>query len=380
MTTLATAPPSPRIHYLDSVRGLAALAVVFYHFFGWRWSETLKFHLASIIFNGSDAVSLFFVLSGLVLSWKYFYPNTNLVIDGPHYRDYVVNRIVRLYLPFVAALLLIYYYLNHHHGDNVKLLMEFITNEFHWMEEAVLIRGKHDMYGPGWTLEVEMAVSLLIPFLVLLLRYSRQLFLTLIGVSVVLGAPFMPWQIIHFMLGMVLTYYFPKIVRYNLKNSKIYPLRYLLYLVVFGLFSIRHITRIYPFGELTNYWLGMLRLDIFLFTGIGSFLILAYIINSPRLQRWLTVKPLLFLGRISYSVYLVHWYFVDYGISLINRFVPYFPSYRVAVIAVLACTVTATIIVATVFNILIERPSIRLGKRLSRHLIAQRSLTTSATQ
>ena len=56
-----------RLEYLDSVRGIAALMVVFYHFIGWKWAEEPAFHLSSMIFNGSDAVSFFFVLSGLVL-------------------------------------------------------------------------------------------------------------------------------------------------------------------------------------------------------------------------------------------------------------------------------------------------------------------------
>ena len=229
--------PTQRINYLDSVRGLAALAVVFYHFFGWKWDrfpdKLLQYNLTSLVFNGSDAVSLFFVLSGLVLSWKYFYPNQALVIDGPHYREYVLNRVVRLYLPFLAALLLVYYYSIHHHGDNLTLLSEFVTNKFGWMEEALLIRGKHDLYTPGWTLEVEMVGSLLLPFLVLLLRYNRQLFGTLLAVFLVIGGSFVMGTLGHFMLGMVLTYYFPRIAGYNLRQSKLYPFRFLLYLLIF---------------------------------------------------------------------------------------------------------------------------------------------------
>ena len=366
---LSSSLPTQRINYLDSVRGLAALAVVFYHFFGWKWDrfpdKLLQYNLTSLVFNGSDAVSLFFVLSGLVLSWKYFYPNQALVIDGPHYREYVLNRVVRLYLPFLAALLLVYYYSIHHHGDNLTLLSEFVTNKFGWMEEALLIRGKHDLYTPGWTLEVEMVGSLLLPFLILLMRYNRQLFVTLLAVFLVIGGGFVMGTLGHFMLGMVLTYYFPRIASYDMRQSKLYPFRFLLYLLVFALFSARHLTRIYPLGELANYWLGMLRLDLFHFTGLGAFGILAYIINSPRLQQFLVIKPLLFLGRISYSVYLVHWYFVGQVMNDWDKYSAPFSNSKVAFIVLLAATVTATLLFATVFNVLFERPAIRLGKMLS---------------
>lgn len=371
--------PTHRINYLDSVRGLAALMVVFYHFIGWKWAETLQFKLASMVFNGSDAVSLFFVLSGLVLSWKYFQPNEELVIDGPHYREFVVNRLVRLYVPYVAAILLIYYYMAHRHDDNTQLLTEFIHNKFNWFEEVLLIRGRHDLYNPGWTLEIELAASLLLPFLVLLLRYNRQLFFMLAILSLVLGPPLMLSFLWHFMLGMTLTYYFPRIARYDLRTHRFYHLRYVVYLAAFLLFSVRHITRIYPLGDSGNYWMGLLKLDLFHFTGLGAFIILAYIINSPRLQRVLATAPLLFLGRISYSVYLVHWFFVEWVMDKWDRYNAYFDRPKLAFLMLLAGTVVATLITATVFNILIERPAIRLGKRLSAHFMPARLVAVPIT-
>ena len=64
-------PINSRIEYLDSIRGIAAMMVVVYHFIGWRWAERTMFHVSSMFFNGADAVSFFFVLSGFVLSFKY---------------------------------------------------------------------------------------------------------------------------------------------------------------------------------------------------------------------------------------------------------------------------------------------------------------------
>ncbi len=372
MTDSTIPAPAPRITYLDSVRGLAALSVVVYHFIGWRWADTLQFKLAAMVFNGSDAVSLFFVLSGLVLSWKYFQPDESLVIDGAHYREFIINRLVRLYLPYVTAVLLIYYYMAHRHGDNAQMISEFVHNTFNWFEEVLLVRGRHDLYNPGWTLEIEMAASLMLPFLVLLLRYNRQLFVMLALVNLVLGPPLVLHFLWHFMLGMLLAYNFVQISRYDLRTHRFYRWRYLLYLVAFLLFSVRHILRIFPLNESGNYWMGLFRLDLFQFTGLGAFIILAYIINSPHLQRWLNTAPLLFLGRISYSVYLVHWFFVQWVMDKWDRYTAFFDRPKLAFLVLLAGTVVATLITATIFNILVERPAIRLGKRLSaRFLPAQ---------
>jgi peptidoglycan/LPS O-acetylase OafA/YrhL len=61
-----------RLHYLDALRGIASLMVVVYHFIGWRWENNPEFHWGAMLFNGSDAVSFFFVLSGLGLAFPYF--------------------------------------------------------------------------------------------------------------------------------------------------------------------------------------------------------------------------------------------------------------------------------------------------------------------
>jgi peptidoglycan/LPS O-acetylase OafA/YrhL len=57
-----------RIQYLDSIRGLAALSVVIFHCISNHWGYRTDAKISFLLFNGSDAVSLFFVLSGLVLT------------------------------------------------------------------------------------------------------------------------------------------------------------------------------------------------------------------------------------------------------------------------------------------------------------------------
>ncbi|MBC6698408.1 acyltransferase family protein [Hymenobacter puniceus] len=359
-----------RLYYLDSVRGLAAFAVIVYHFVGWRWAETLGFKLTSIVFNGSDAVSLFFVLSGLVLSWKYFEPDTSLTIDAAHYRHFAITRTIRLYIPFLVALAGYYFY-GHRHEPVRQLVSEFITNKHLWFEEALLIRGKHDLYGPSWTLEVEMAASLFVPLLALLLRYSRQLFRYVIIGILIFGSSVIFWELFHFCLGMLLTYYFRRIATYDTRQAWWHPYRFGIYLLVAVLFSLRHITRIYPLGSNTTYWLGLLRIDMFQFSGVAAALLLAYIINSPRCQRLLESRPLLFLGRISYSVYLLHWFFVVYTMDHWDKLTARIPNGNVAFIVLLLAVIGATLLAAAVFHRFVERPSIRLGKRLADRLVPQ---------
>jgi peptidoglycan/LPS O-acetylase OafA/YrhL len=85
-----------RIGYLDGVRGLAAMQVVFGHYahaFAPDWVNPLGYFA-----DGDSAVLLFFLMSGLVLTPS-FERTPNAIVTG------LVRRIVRLGLPLAAAVL-----------------------------------------------------------------------------------------------------------------------------------------------------------------------------------------------------------------------------------------------------------------------------------
>ena len=61
------------LKYLDSARGIAALMVFISHYTGYvyNFQNPRNIGIYCLLFNGNDAVSFFFVLSGFVLSYKY---------------------------------------------------------------------------------------------------------------------------------------------------------------------------------------------------------------------------------------------------------------------------------------------------------------------
>jgi peptidoglycan/LPS O-acetylase OafA/YrhL len=103
-----------RLHTLDSLRGLAALAVVFGHClrvfpeFGTRpypgpvsWAGfVLKRTPLAVLVDGHVAVLIFFVLSGLVLSLPFQQGRM------PSYGVFIGKRVARLYPPYLAAVVL----------------------------------------------------------------------------------------------------------------------------------------------------------------------------------------------------------------------------------------------------------------------------------
>lgn len=350
---------SQRIDYLDSVRGIASLMVVIYHFIGWRWEKETTYHIASMIFNGSDAVSFFFVLSGFVLSYKYFQKGASIDL-----KEYIIKRFFRIYPAYILTVLLICFYYNRHDLGLATLKDVFYHNSQNLWQELFLVKSVHKFYIPGWTLGVEMALSLLLPYFILAAKINYKYLVALILVSIYIGATHLSNFTMHFCLGMLLAFFYPQIRSYNFRESKFYSYRWLIALITFLMFSIRHIEKIFPFGDkiksLLNYW----QIDLFHITGFASFMILFFVINSQRVQKILNLKPLLFLGKISYSVYLCHWIIILYIMDHWSKWEAIFHNSTLLFFTMLLVTVFAAILFSTVTYYFVEKPFIEMGKKL----------------
>ena len=177
-----------RIGALDSVRGVAALIVVVHHclltqpafsdYFFSRWrtghsslTEWLMFETPlRLLWNGAEAVTLFYVLSGLVLSLPWFAGRP------PRYRDYAIRRLCRLYLPYAAAVGLSAVLAVWLHPVAAVAGLSDWVNTMNWTKEvtpavlidhAVMLGHRNMLDGVVHTLIWEVRVSLLFPLLIL---------------------------------------------------------------------------------------------------------------------------------------------------------------------------------------------------------------------
>jgi peptidoglycan/LPS O-acetylase OafA/YrhL len=100
---LAATPGRGRLWRLEAVRGFAAFYVVLHHIF--NTSLGLKHTILGLPFRfGIEAVLVFFILSGFVIS--YAHPNSS---DRPDkFKNYLFKRLRRIYPIFVISLLLAY--------------------------------------------------------------------------------------------------------------------------------------------------------------------------------------------------------------------------------------------------------------------------------
>lgn len=359
-------PSFQRIEYLDSVRGIAAFMVVIYHFIGWRWGEATDYHLASLVFNGSDAVSFFFVLSGLVLSYKYFHTDTEINLPR-----YTYKRILRLYPAFIVTVLLNYFYWNRGlimDGEWLSIIKDmFLENRKGLWQELVMVRNAHKYYIPGWTMGVEMALSLIMPLFIFIGKNKIKMIWWFLIISLVMGN-YISLFVFHFLLGTLIAYYFPVIRDFDWKSNKWYKFRFPIYLLVFLLYSVRHIDRIVDFPTAYHHVANMLKIDFFHMTGFASACILLWIIVNKRAQRLLIQPALLFLGKISYSVYLMHWIFVVYIMDHWDSMMSKFDNWYIGFSVLLLLHIVGTLITATIMYYAVEKPFIEIAKKSKRFL------------
>jgi peptidoglycan/LPS O-acetylase OafA/YrhL len=358
-----------RIDYLDTVRGLAALSVVMYHILASHWDWMVECQIAMIVFNGSDAVAMFFVLSGLVLSYKLFQKDTQITPE--YYKQYVIARIFRLY-PAFLAMLLVYYLYEHRHESWLNLGIQTVLHNPHFFwEEALLVRDHHTLFLPDWTLGVEIALSLLVPFLVIIARSNPKLLLYLLLATIFMGKHYISEFLLLFGWGVLIAQNFDKILAYNDTTKWWYRYRWRFLPFVLALYGGRHLLKIKPLGATSAYFFDSIAyLSGFPFTGTAAALMLLYVINTKSLRNLFSIKPLVFLGQISYGVYLSHWLFNSY---IMNHFEKIMQNYAhnsetKFLLIYTSFSIICSIITGTILYYLIERPFIQLGKFMAQRL------------
>jgi peptidoglycan/LPS O-acetylase OafA/YrhL len=171
-----------RLETLDSLRGLAALCVVIHHSLIIRpiWyddthhvrsaalANLFKYTPLRIVWAGHEAVMLFFVLSGFVLSLPY------LSGRSLPYRAYLAKRFCRIYVPCLVAVTV-----------GILLRQLFVTPHppgvSHWMDDIwkppltlglfgsyTLLAGSFNLsnFDPVlWSLVHEIRISMLLPLI-----------------------------------------------------------------------------------------------------------------------------------------------------------------------------------------------------------------------
>ncbi len=379
---------------MDSIRGLAAFIVVIHHcfisrpvysnFFFSHWkthatgviSAIFLYTPARIVWAGYQAVTLFYVLSGLVLALPW--------VEGrpPAYNQFALKRLCRLYIPYgviiVAAGAL-----------NIALVHQaYVNGASNWVNQMTwtnpvtlkviidhfaLIGHHATIDGATHTLIWEIRVSLLFPFLIWPIyrwgmRGALPVFACLLAVVVGMQLLFGNISAIGNLLEGFRHQGIPRALGIELQWTAYHACTF-----VFGILlatRIRDIRRLFArFGPSLSIPIFILGLLIFqgrwsqwhvvqeFMVTVGSILILGSSLAPGGIETML-LKPIpRYLGKISFSLYLVHVPVVLALTILTHGKLP-LPLLIVLVVPI-------SLLLAVVFDRLVTVPSATLGHRLT---------------
>jgi peptidoglycan/LPS O-acetylase OafA/YrhL len=360
-----------RIEALDAVRGIAALLVLFSHCYATLPDATqaalaLDATPMGLLIHGRPAVIVFFVLSGFVLS-------LSLLADrSPSYGAFLIRRICRIYLPFAAAILIAATARKLVQPSPIDELSIWFNRDWTHSVDPSLLLSHLGMLGrardmslnnPMWSLIVEMRISLIFPLLLALV--ARSLWVTVPVLLLTLGvteylarSPYLPSQ---------------PYSGETLLEALLFTLYFLSFFIT-GILIATQRERAARLVEALGTWprrllwlaaLGSLAVYDDLVNVVGAGLIVVLVLGSRQAKAWLGAAVLQWLGRISYNLYLTH---IIVLLSLVHLF-----HGSVPLSWLLLAVIPLSLVVADLCYRLVERPSIRLGRLLTRRPIGNAS-------
>lgn len=182
--TIPSAAPAvserPRLVELESLRGLAALLVLFYHLPAWNAS----LHETVLVRNGWLMVEFFFVLSGFVIASSYD-GRLNTWQDAWRFQLLRFGRLYPVHLLFLLVFLGLEFlklYVAQRHGIASPTRTPFVQNspqaffEHLLLLQVILPNGNQESFnGPAWSISVEFYTYLVFALVGALLPRVRHL-------------------------------------------------------------------------------------------------------------------------------------------------------------------------------------------------------------
>jgi peptidoglycan/LPS O-acetylase OafA/YrhL len=360
MPPAATAPPPPpepsrRYAYVDALRGLAALAVAGGHFYSGLWTARsgplFPWPLHQVLTHGNCGVEIFFVISGFVMAHS-----LRQARIGPRFFGlFLLRRSLRLDPPYWATIAL---------AVALAVVAGWLRGRPPvlpgWSQVLLHLVYLQDLAGAGDIVEVFWTLCMEVQFYLafaLLLGLSQRLAgrgrpqgvvlgvfvpLTLLSLAVQFG--FVPWPYratmvkfwYLFQLGALACWAVQGMVRARWLLGYVAALL----LLLAGSFTVESLI-----GALT-----------------GTSLYVAG--RLGRLHDGLGYRPLQHLGRLSYSLYLVHPLVgVPFCYFVRERLVGATPGLAAGA-ALFALAVGVSVAFAEVFHRLVERPALGWSQRV----------------
>ena len=314
---------------LDALRGLAALAVVAFHYT--THYHAMVGHTRPLGFEfpaGNYGVQLFFLISGFVIFMTLERTRTAM--------DFIVSRFSRLFPTYWTAMAItaaVVYTLG---MPEQKLPLRDLLLDLTMVQE---ILGAEHLDGSYWTLGVE------------LFFYAQMLLWFMLGLLPRIRLIIVAWLVLAVAYGLATK----TGLHFSYSAREALILRHIPFFAMGILFYRMH-SRAGPHradAALVGLCLAAIAIAYApVYLAVGTVCAAIFWLFVTGRLGWLRTAPLAYLGTISYSLYLLH---QAIGFVLIHRM----ERNGIAPLAAVAITVGVIFVLATALTYLVERPALR---------------------
>ena len=390
-----------KVNGLTGIRAIAAFwvlivhsASVFYLAQPATFPDAMNPLIPAFANYGFLGVDIFFILSGFVISLTYF---DWFSVDLParkwlaHYVRYIIFRLARIYpaLMFVfliGSLLLFLYALP---PENIPLRhwsvffkslpsMLMLTYSVSLTSLSQFLKSYWCFNLPLWSISIEWVAYLFFPFLVILTATLCKKYLLFIAL---------------FLLFILQSYIYinPPVFGNSILNS--------LSFFIFGMPAIARISADFFLGyffyhlyqDMKLYYINTIYIDVAAILAIATAVVLIYFfhtievlilialgifvfcvaLNPPMIGKLLSNRIMVYLGNISYSIYLVHMLVLQVIINKMNQhhwFIDLSKSGFYKVFAFILYVLIVVVIASLIYH-LIEKPAQRWIRKIPEKFI-----------
>jgi peptidoglycan/LPS O-acetylase OafA/YrhL len=372
-----------KISYLEGIRGLAALLVFFHHF-------ALAFYPAffnhdpsashldgkeiaygasvlSVFSNGNFCVCIFFVLSGFVLSRKYFQTNAfSVLVSGTQ------RRFVRLYIPIAVTILLAFMLMQAGLFYNVPA--SALSHSEWWLGNmwnfpdawsrlwrslvyGTMFNGDSSFDTTLSSMSIEFYGSLFVFGFLALTHNTRNRFPMLI-LSFLCFALIDKIYYATFIFGMSLNYAEARRDGMNKLSVTLWASLLLIAGLVLGSYPTNGMVAGTCFENLPP---AIIQNGAWAHIIGGYFLVLAFVLSNV-LQRIISFRVFIFLGYLSFALYLLHTLLIGSFSSYVFMKLSETMGYNPAVMVVLLMTTLILLPLSWLMTKYVDVPGTRFSK------------------
>ena len=283
---------------LDGVRAIAILLVLVFHWF----PEGVGIN---ILPNGPIGVTLFFVLSGYLISNILMEQQTKAQFFRS-FKNFVIRRALRIfpiYFLVLAGLLVL-------KRASIVINTDFYEHPWyywgyfynHWLEQGA---NWADTLSPYWSLSVEEQFYVLWPFCILLIssRFRAYFlwFCVLLGIAFRYYSVHLQQGIGVYMLTCVDTFAWGALLAHYIREGRSAEIAvWVRRLIIPVVFCFLMICLKHTDADLVK------QLFFRTFTSLVSVAVLFYAMQPGSFSKILSVSPLRLIGQMSYGIYLYH--------------------------------------------------------------------------